>query len=271
MDSGLNHRVVLITGASGGIGLAAAKAFATEGASLVLQYRTGEERLREKLPLFGSRALLVQADISDESSVVQLFSRAQERFSYIDTVVANAGVWPVSGTPIQSMSLEQWRRTIDVNLTGTFLTCRQFFRHLQSSPREDPSLVLIASTAALFGEEGHVDYAASKAAMAYGMTLTLKNEIARLAPRGRVNTICPGWVDTPMAQASMKVHGAVDRATSTMSLRKIAQADDIARAILFLASPRLSGHMSGAILPLAGGMEGRLLHDPLTARRGDAR
>ncbi len=90
---------------------------------------------------------------------------------------------------------------MDTDLTGAFLTTRGFLRHLADSPREEASIVFVASTAALFGEENHTDYSAAKAAMAYGMTRSLKNEIVRLAPRGRVNCVCPGWVMTPMAAA----------------------------------------------------------------------
>jgi NAD(P)-dependent dehydrogenase (short-subunit alcohol dehydrogenase family) len=149
---------------------------------------------------------------------------------------------------------------MDTDLTGAFLTCRGFLRHLADSPREEASIVFVASTAALFGEENHTDYSSAKAAMAYGMTRSLKNEIVRLAPRGRVNCVCPGWVMTPMAAASMADPKAVDRVTATMSLRKIATPEDAASSIVFLSSSRLAGHLSGTILPLAGGMEGRWLH-----------
>ncbi len=123
-------------------------------------------------------------------------------------------------------------------------------------------MVFVASTAAVFGEENHTDYAAAKAAMAYGMTRSLKNEIVRLAPRGRVNCVCPGWVDTPMAASSMEDPTAIPRVTATMALRKIASPEDVARAIVFFTSPELAGHLSGSILPIAGGMEGRWLHRP---------
>ena len=133
-------------------------------------------------------------------------------------------------------------------------------RHLQQVPRESASIVLVGSTAALFGEEGHADYSAAKAGLTYGLNATLKNEIVRLAPRGRVNCVCPGWTDTPMAAAYTGDLQSVKRATATMSLRRIAQPEDVAAAIVFLASDNLAGHISGAVLPVAGGMEGRLLH-----------
>jgi NAD(P)-dependent dehydrogenase (short-subunit alcohol dehydrogenase family) len=96
--------------------------------------------------------------------------------------------------------------------------------------------------------------------MAYGLTLSLKNEIVKVAPRGRVNCVCPGWTRTPMAEHGLRDAQAVARVQATMALRKIAEPQDVAAAIVFLASDRLAGHLSGTILPIAGGMEGRLLH-----------
>jgi len=123
--------------------------------------------------------------------------------------------------------------------------------------------VLVASTAALFGEAEHADYAAAKAAMAYGLTRSLKNEIVRLAPRGRVNCVCPGWTRTPMAAYGLADAAALARVQATMALRKIAEPEDVAGLIVFLTAERLAGHISGAIVPVAGGMEGRLLHPEL--------
>ena len=260
MRSGLDGQVVLITGASGGIGSETARAFAEEGARLVLHYnsnREGAEALSRELD---SETLIVQADVSDESAVEAMYAKALGAFSRLDALVVNAGIWIADEAPVHAMTLEQWRRTMDADLTGAFLSCRGFLRHIADASRDDASIVLVASTAALFGEENHTDYAAAKAAMAYGMTRSLKNEIVRIAPRGRVNCVCPGWVDTPMAAASMEDPTAIPRVTATMALRKIAQPEDVARAIVFLTSPLLAGHLSGTIMPIAGGMEGRWLH-----------
>ena len=260
MDSGLRGQTILVTGASSGIGTATARAFAAEGASLVVHChtnRTAAERLSEELDV---ESVVVQGDVADEAAVEAIYATALERFPRIDAVVVNAGIWTAGETPIHEMPLEQWERTMAVDLTGAFLTCRGFMRHLADQPREDASIVLVGSTAALFGEENHTDYAAAKAGLAYGMTRSLKNEIVRLAPRGRVNCVCPGWVDTPMAAGSMADPTALPRATATMALRKIATPADVASAIVYLTSTRLAGHLTGTILPAAGGMEGRWLH-----------
>jgi 3-oxoacyl-[acyl-carrier protein] reductase len=123
------------------------------------------------------------------------------------------------------------------------------------------SLVLVGSTAALFGEAGHADYAAAKAAIAYGFVRSLKNEIVRIAPRGRVNAVCPGWTATPMARRALEEPGALERITRTIPLRKVGTPEDTAAQVVVLASDALSGHVSGQVVYVAGGMEGRVLHD----------
>ena len=260
MLTDLKDKVVLITGASGGIGQATARAFAEESAKLALHYHTGEEaasRLRDSL---NADTIILDADLRDESAAATMFERAIDRFGRIDAIVVNAGTWSRDHTPLHEMSLEQWREIIDADLTSAFLTCRAFLRHLKEVPRDTASIVMVGSTAALIGEAGNAEYAAAKAGMVYGLTLSLKNEIIHLAPRGRVNAVCPGWVDTPAARATMGDEPAMQRVLSTIALKKIATAEDCANAIVFLSSDRLAGHISGAILPVSGGMEGRVLH-----------
>lgn len=259
MESRLKDRIILITGASGGIGQATARAFAEEGAKLVLHaFRRPEvvEALRKELD---APSILVQADLRDEVQVAAMFDSAIDPFERVDALVVNAGIWNPASVPVHEMSLTQWRETIEADLTSAFLTCRAFLRHLAEVRRESASIVLVGSTAALFGEADHADYSAAKAGLTYGLTRSLKNEIVRLAPRGRINCVCPGWTDTPMAAMYTGDQALVDRATATMALEKIAMPEDVARAIVFLSSERLAGHISGAILPVAGGMEGRLL------------
>jgi 3-oxoacyl-[acyl-carrier protein] reductase len=125
--------------------------------------------------------------------------------------------------------------------------------------------VLIASTAAVFGEAGHADYASGKAAIAYGLTRSLKNELGRLAPHtrdycgGRINCICPGWTVVPRLAAKFGDQKAIRRLTATMALPQLARPNDIANAAVFLSSDLLARHITGQTLTIAGGMEGRLL------------
>jgi 3-oxoacyl-[acyl-carrier protein] reductase len=260
MKSGLTDKAFLITGASGGIGQATARAFAEEGARLALHYHHNRESVVELSDSLDVETVLVQANVSKEEEVAAMYRDALASLERLDGVVVNAGIWIAEETPLHRMSLEQWNTTMAADLTGAFLTCREFLRHLEKDPRDEASIVFVASTAALFGEENHTDYSSAKAAMAYGLTRSLKNEIVRLAPRGRVNCVSPGWVDTPMASASMEDPEAIRRVTATMALRKIATAEDVANAIVFFSSSELAGHLSGSILPIAGGMEGRWLH-----------
>ena len=264
MNSELASKVVLVTGASGGIGSAVARRFADEGARFVLHYRSGKDRA-ENLgkELSSTEALLVRADLTKESDVRRLFTSAVKRFGGVDTLIANAGSWETRDVPLQEMSLKQWQATMDAVLTSTFLCAREFFKLVAKQKRGNA--VLIASTAAVFGEAGHADYSSAKAAMAYGLTRTLKYEISRIAPHtknycgGRVNCICPGWTVVPRNAGKLTDAAVVRKVTATMALPKIARPDDIANAAVFLSSDKLAGHITGQTLVIAGGMEGRLL------------
>jgi 3-oxoacyl-[acyl-carrier protein] reductase len=139
-----------------------------------------------------------------------------------------------------------------------FLCSRAFLRHVVTTGKGN--IVIISSTAGLFGEEGHADYAAAKGALAGGFLKSLKNEIVRIAPTGRVNVVCPGWTVTDMARDALQDPGLEERVTRTMSLRKLGQTEDVASVVVALASDRISGHVTGEVVTVAGGMEGRILH-----------
>jgi 3-oxoacyl-[acyl-carrier protein] reductase len=260
MQSDLAGRTFLVTGASGGIGQATARLFAADGARVVLHYPRNGAAAEALAAELGGNAVPLAADLRSEEEVDRLFAQALARLGRLDGIVVNAGVWREEPVPLWRMSLGEWRETLESDLTSAFLTCRGFLRQLHAEPRDEASIVLIGSTAALFGEENHADYSAAKSAMSYGLTRTLKNEIVRLAPRGRVNCVCPGWVMTPMSAATLEGSDAFERVTATMALRKVATAEDIARAIVYLCSPLASGHVTGQVITVAGGMEGRLLH-----------
>ncbi|HYY75239.1 MAG TPA: SDR family oxidoreductase, partial [Gaiellaceae bacterium] len=98
-------------------------------------------------------------------------------------------------------------------------------------------------------------------AIVYGLLASLKNEVVRVAPRGRVNAVCPGWTFSPMTRSTLDDPSVLARATRTMALRKAAQPEDVARQVVALASDEISGHVTGQVVVVAGGMEGRVLHD----------
>lgn len=259
--AGLN---VLVTGASGGIGRALADAFGDEGCGLVLHAagRLAElERFAASRP-WAARAHCVAADLRDEQQAHALFEAGRHALGRVDVAVVNAGIWPAEDRDLHEMSPERVRDVLEVNLLGAIWTCRSFMRALAvDGPRADgrgPSLCLIGSTAGRFGEPGHVAYAVSKAGL-YGLLRTLKTELARLDPYARINLVEPGWTATPMARDALDRPGMLQKAARTMSLRQIARPEDIARACVFLCSPALSRHVTGEVVTVAGGMEGRTL------------
>jgi 3-oxoacyl-[acyl-carrier protein] reductase len=247
METGLAGKRVLVTGASGGIGGACARAFAAEGTEVVAHYHRG----RERAEALGD-VQLVGADLTSEDEVERMFAEAGR----LDVCAAVAGVWPSEDVPVWELSLERWRATLDANLTATFLTARGFLRQLEG----DGALVLVGSTAGVFGEAGHADYAAAKSALIGGLLLSLKNEVVRRSPDVRVNAVAPGWTESPMTRGHVS-EAQVARISRTMALQKVAQPDDVAAQVVALAAPLISGHVTGQVVTVAGGMEGRVVHD----------
>ena len=234
-----------------------ARAFAREGARVGVHYRSSEERAAQIAAEIDGVAL--RADLTVEAEVDQLFASALAELGRLDVLVANAGMWPTEDQPVWSMSLERWRATLAANLDTVFLSCRAFLRHVATTGTGN--IVIVGSTAGLFGEAGHSDYAAAKSALSGGLLLSLKNEIVRIAPGGRVNCVCPGWTRTDMTRDVLEDETLEPRITRTMALRQLGDADDVANAVVTLASDRISRHVTGQVVTVAGGMEGRILHE----------
>jgi 3-oxoacyl-[acyl-carrier protein] reductase len=245
VDSGLAGKSVLVTGASGGIGSACVRTFIAEGARVVAHYHLGRERA-EAL----AADAIVQADLTREDDVDAMFEQAGP----VEICAAVAGVWPREDVPVRDLPLERWERTLRENLTATFLTVRGFLS------RGGRTLVLVGSTAGLFGEAGHADYAAAKSAVIQGLLLSLKNEVVRGQPLARVNAVAPGWTESRMTRGHVDPE-RVRAISRTMALRKVAQPEDVAAQVVVLASDVLSGHVTGQVVTIAGGMEGRTVHE----------
>lgn len=279
MDLGLVEQRVLITGAAGGIGAALARAFRREGAWVAAHLGRppvppGDEA-REAPP--GPGPWTFRADVRDPDAMQRWVDRVIEGWGRLDAVVINAGVWPEADVPLRDLDPARAREVLEVNLLGALWTARGFLRGLaRTGPRPGgpgASVLFIGSTAGRFGEAGHVDYAASKAALR-GVVASLKNEIVEIDPLGRVNLLEPGWTATPMAQGALGRDDQVRRALQTMALARVATPGDIAAAALVLVSPVAGRHVSGEVLTVAGGMEGRVLRPPEAVDpegvRGDA-
>lgn len=257
MDTELRGKGVLVTGGAGGIGTACVRAFAGEGAKVAVHYRTKGEKAEALAQELNGVAL--RADLTSEPDVDALIPEAVKRLGRLDVLVANAGHWPPADEPVWQMSLARWRQTLADNLDSVFLTCRAFLRHVATTGTG--SIVIISSTAGLFGEAGHSDYAAAKGALASGFLKSLKNELGRIAPLGRVNAVCPGWTEVDRNRAKLQQEGFVQRVTRTMALPKVGTPEDVARVVVTLASDRVSGHVTGEVITVAGGMEGRVLRE----------
>lgn len=267
MDLGLGQRVVLITGASGGIGQALLRAFAGEGARLALQAHSNLaelDALVAELSL-GDQAMTVQADVSQPEQMAAAVAKTVARFGRIDICIINAGVWPAENACLAELPISRLRETIDINLMGAIWTARAFMQQLMANGThpdgEGASITLIGSTAGRFGEQNHSDYSISKAAM-YGLLRSLKNELPTIDPFARINLVEPGWTATPMAYPALDTPGVISDVLRTMPLAQIARAADIASAVLFFSSPLAARHITGEVLTVAGGMEGRVQRSP---------
>jgi len=265
LETGLKGKTVLISGASGGIGSEIVRGFDREGSRQVLTYLADErgkieiEQLQETLT---GDYITFPADLATEQEVEALFKKAEETYGRIDILVACAGVWSDTKN-VADRTLEEWNRTFQLNSTADFLLTRGFFRNLRKYKGDNASVVYIGSTAGMIGEAYHHDYAATKSAIIYGLTQSLRVEILDYAKRGRVNAVCPGWCATPIHKDNLKDKQFIHRITATIPLRKLASPKDIAKAVLYMASDELSGHVTGEVLSVSGGMNGRLLHGDL--------
>lgn len=235
-------RVLLMSGAAGGIGLATARVFARAGASLALGDLEERrlEQLHAALNLPADRLLLARHDVTDPDSSRELVRQAKEKFGGVDVVVPNAGLYPTD--MFAGMSAASWSRTLAVNLDGVFHLCQAAL----SALRPEASMVLIASMAAHYGSPTHAHYAAAK-----GGVLSLARSLAKELAPVRVNAISPGLIDTPMVQPLMQARGP--ELLNATPLRRLGTPEEVANCIAFLASP-LASYVTGATLHANGGL-----------------
>jgi NAD(P)-dependent dehydrogenase (short-subunit alcohol dehydrogenase family) len=233
------RRVAVVTGAAQGIGRRTAEVLAAEGYSLAL--------VDLQAPGGPPEALALVGDVSSEEAVDGFAAQVRERFGRVDVLVNNAGISLIE--PAEETTLDQWRRVIDVNLTGPFLLSRAFGRAMLAAG--SGSIVNVASIAGIRGVADRAAYNASKHGLV-GLTRTLA---AEWGGRGvRVNAVCPGWVKTEMDDSAQDagLYGD-DDIVGQVPMGRFASPDDIAAAIAFLADPAKSGFVNGAALSVDGG------------------
>jgi len=258
MDLGLREKVILVTGASGGIGSAIAHSLAAEGARVVIHYNTHRqqaEQLQKELPV---ESLIVGADLRDEAHVARLFEEAYNWWCRLDALVANAGASPHSGISIKDLKTEEWEFEFQVNARSVFYCAREFMKIAER--QKSGRIVIISSTAAKFGEAYNAAYSAAKSAL-HAFMLSLKNEIAKIAPYAAVNIVAPGWTLTRMMGGINPA--VVKRSFQTRAIAwEVPKSEDIAPLVTFLCSEKCARFICGQAIYVDGGMEGRIIHLP---------
>ncbi len=226
----LNDKVALITGASRGIGRATALLFAKEGAKVVINFEKEKQRAQEvadEIVKMNGVAMIVQADVAQEDQVKSMVEKCIEAFGKIDILVNNAGI--VYDVPFEERTVEQWKRTLDVNLIGTYLCSKYASQHMLKNG--SGNIVNIASTNGIDTlSPDSMDYDASKS----GVISLTKNLATQLAPTIRVNAVAPGWVETEINKDLDKDY--VESETKKILLGRFGKPEEIAQAIMFLVS-----------------------------------
>jgi 3-oxoacyl-[acyl-carrier protein] reductase len=243
----LAGKTAVITGASKGIGAGIAKAFAKEGANVVVNYARGKddaERVSAEIQKSGGKAIAVQADVSRQSDVDRLFEVAKETFGSVDILVNNAGVYEFA--PIEQITEASYRRMFDLNVLGTVLSTQAAVKLMNSSG----SIINVSSVASLTPVPSGSLYGGTKGAV----DVITRSLALELGPRNiRVNSLAPGLVETEGTRAAGTSEGEFkDFALSRTPLGRVGAPEDIAKVAVFLASDD-SGWITGEVLPVGGG------------------
>ncbi|WUH91221.1 SDR family oxidoreductase [Streptomyces sp. NBC_00433] len=253
----LRGQKALVTGANSGIGKATAIALGRAGADVVVNYVAGADEARkvvEEITGFGVRSYAHEADVSDEDQVVAMVARVVQEFGTVDIMVANAGLQ--RDAALTDMSLAQWQKVIDVNLTGQFLCAREaakeFMRRgvVPEVSRSAGKIVCMSSVHQIIPWAGHVNYASSKG----GVGMLMQTLAQELAPhRIRVNAVAPGAIRTPINRDAWETPEAEADLLKLIPYRRVGDPEDIAGAVVAMASDLLD-YVVGTTLYVDGGM-----------------
>ncbi len=245
-------RVMLITGASRGIGAATARLAARQGYALCLNYHQREDAARgvlEQVRAAGAAAIAIKADVAEEDQVVAMFAAIDREFGRLDVLVNNAGMLEQQ-MRLQDMDAARWSRVLGANVIGSFLCAREAIKRMSTRHGgQGGAIINLSSVAARLGAPGeYIDYAAAKGAID-SMTLGLAKEVA--GEGIRVNAVRPGLIHTEI-HASGGEPERIERVKASVPMGRGGQAEEVAEAILWLASERAS-YTSGALLDVSGG------------------
>ncbi|MFI1364959.1 SDR family oxidoreductase [Streptomyces griseochromogenes] len=253
----LKGQKALVTGANSGIGRATAVALGRAGADVVVNYVAGREdaeQVAEEIKALGVRAAAYEADVSDEDQVVAMMDRMVQEFGTIDILVANAGLQ--RDASFTEMTLAQWQKVLDVNLTGQFLCAREatkeFLRRgvVPEVSRAAGKIICMSSVHQIIPWAGHVNYASSKG----GVQMMMETLAQELAPKKiRVNAIAPGAIKTPINRSAWETPEAQKDLLRLIPYDRVGDPEDIANAVVGIASD-LMDYVVGATLYVDGGM-----------------
>jgi glucose 1-dehydrogenase len=253
----LKGQKAMVTGANSGIGKAVAIALGEAGADVVVNFVRGDDAAHDVVQTIsaaGSNAIALQADVSNEAEVQQMFRAMLHEFGTIDILVNNAGLQ--QDAPFDKMTLQQWNTVISINLTGQFLCAREAVREFKRrGVRQEVSvaagkIICMSSVHEVIPWGGHANYAASKG----GVMLLMKSMAQELAPfRIRINSICPGAIRTPINRSAWDTPEAYQSLLTLIPYQRIGEPEDIGRVAAFLASDQ-ADYITGASIFVDGGM-----------------
>lgn len=256
MTKKLEGQIALVTGANSGIGKAIALEMGAAGAKVVVNYYSnpdGAEEVVQTIKASGSDAVAHQTDVSKEDQVQGMFAKAIETFGTIDILVNNAGLQ--ADANLDEMTLDQWNRVINVNLTGNFLCARAAVQEFKKRGMRPVSkalgkIICVSSVHEVIPWAGHVNYAASKG----GVMLMMKSIAQEVGPlKIRVNSVCPGAVRTPINTEAWSTPEAYESLMKLVPLKRIGEPEDIGKVAAWLSSDE-ADYIHGASIFVDGGM-----------------
>lgn len=259
MEQKLQKQVAIITGANSGIGAGVAAALAGAGATVVINYplpalQPAAEAVLNHIQQQGGKGITYCCDVSNEQQVQQMFADVIRQFGTVDILVNNAGIQKDS--PFEQMTLAQWNAVLNVNLTGQFLCAREAIREFLrrgidfTKSKSAGKIICMSSVHEVIPWAGHANYAASKG----GIMMLMKSIAQEFAPKKiRINSICPGAIQTPINQSAWDTPEALEKLLTLIPYQRIGEPDDIGKAAIWLASDD-SDYVTGTSLFVDGGM-----------------